>query len=379
MGPSGVKDGQQLLDLIDAGTGALGRKDRATAAQKYAQAAEILFQRAKSCLDPKEKTTLARRAQQLLRTVRSIRNLADGEPDPTPVNGGSANGASAAAEVSSDKGPRLKSSLTFDDVAGLDQVKETLRLRLIYPLRHPEKMAQYGLRAGGGLLLYGPPGTGKTMIAKALAGELDLPFMAIKPSEILSKWFGESAQKLAALFDEARQYESGAIIFIDEIDSIGASRNQANSSEGSRRLLTQLLQELDGVKGRDSGLLFLAATNEPWLLDTALLRPGRFDERCLVPLPDLPAREVLLQLQLEDCWLAEDIDFASLARQTERVSGADLMCLCERAKQIPFREAVLQGTDRPICQNDLREALQSVQPSISSDVVKKFDDYEAND
>ena len=144
-------------------------------------------------------------------------------------------------------------------------------------------------------------------------------------------------------------------------------------------MLTQLLQELDGVKGRDSGLLFLAATNEPWLLDTALLRPGRFDERCLVPLPDLPAREVLLQLQLEDCWLAEDIDFASLARQTERFSGADLMCLCERAKQIPFREAVLQGTDRPICQNDLREALQSVQPSISSDVVKKFDDYEAND
>ena len=102
MGPSGVKDGQQLLDLIDAGTGALGRKDRATAAQKYAQAAEVLFQRAKSCHDPKEKTTLARRAQQLLRTVRSIRNLAEGEPDPTPVNGGSANGASAAAEVSSD-------------------------------------------------------------------------------------------------------------------------------------------------------------------------------------------------------------------------------------------------------------------------------------
>ena len=373
MAASGVKDGQQLLDLIDAGTGALGRKDRNTAAQKYAQAAEVLFQRAKDCHDPKEKTTLARRAQQLLRTIRSIRNLADGEPDPSPVSG-----APAEAVISSSEGPRLKSSLTFDDVAGLEKVKETLRLRLIYPLRHPEKMAQYGLRAGGGLLLYGPPGTGKTMIAKALAGELDLPFMAIKPSEILSKWFGESAQKLAALFEEARQYASGAIIFIDEVDSIGASRNQANSSEGSRRLLTQLLQELDGVQGRDSGLLFLAATNEPWLLDTALLRPGRFDERCLVPLPDLPAREVLLQLQLRDCWLAEDVDFASLARQTERFSGADLMCLCERAKQIPFREAVLQGTDRPICQNDLRESLQSVQPSISRELVKKFDDYEAN-
>ena len=366
MAASGVQDGQQILDLIDAGTGALGRHDRHSAAQKYAQAAEILFQRAKNCRDTDEKVTLARRGQQLLHTIRGIRNLSDNEEvDDSPT----ATGSSSAA------GPRLKSGLTFDDVAGLEQVKETLRLRMIYPLRHPEKMAQYGLRAGGGLLLYGPPGTGKTMIAKALSGELDLPFMAIKPSEILSKWFGESAQKLAALFDEARQHESGAIIFIDEIDSIGASRNQANASEGSRRLLTQLLQELDGVKGRDSGLLFLAATNEPWLLDSALLRPGRFDERCLVPLPDQPAREVLLQLQLRDCWLADDVDLPALARKTDRYSGADLMCLCERAKQIPFREAVLQGTDRPINQNDFRTALESVQPSISTEVVRKFEEY----
>ncbi|MDE0737349.1 MAG: ATP-binding protein [Pirellulaceae bacterium] len=373
MAAAGVKDGQQILDLIDAGTGALGRNDRGSAAQKYAQASEILFHRAKKCQDTKEKVTLARRAQQLLHTVRSIRNLADGEVDQA----GTGNESTGTLAVGA--GPRLKSGLTFDDVAGLDDVKEALRLRLIYPLRHPDKMAQYGLRAGGGLLLYGPPGTGKTMIAKALAGELDLPFMAIKPSEVLSKWFGESAQKLAALFEEARQYPSGAIIFIDEIDSIGSSRNQSNASEGSRRLLTQLLQELDGVQGRDQGLLFLAATNEPWLLDSALLRPGRFDERCLVPLPDLAARQVLLQLQLKDCWLADDVDLGYLARQAERYSGADLMCLCERAKQVPFREAVLQGTDRPINQDDFRLALDSVRPSISTDVVRKFENYASSD
>ena len=374
MAAPGVNNGQQILELIDAGTGALGRHDRGSAAQKYAQAAEILFRHAKDCQDTQEKVTLARRAQQLLHTIRNIRNLGENEVDQADAGKTVVPGASNSAG-----GPRLKSGLTFDDVAGLDDVKETLRLRLIYPLRHPDKMAQYGLRAGGGLLLYGPPGTGKTMIAKALAGELDLPFMAIKPSEILSKWFGESAQKLADLFEEARGYASGAIIFIDEIDSIGASRNQANASEGSRRLLTQLLQELDGVQGKDQGLLFLAATNEPWLLDSALLRPGRFDERCLVPLPDLPAREVLLQLQLKDCWLADNVDLGSLARQTERYSGADLMCLCERAKQIPFREAVLQGTDRPINQDDFQHALESVHPSITTDVVRKFEEYASSD
>jgi len=354
--------GPRVLELIDAGTASLGKKQRGTAATSYAQACELLFRAARETRDYEDKVQLTRRAQQLLTTVQHLRDQAEGgddDGDAPPKDGA----------------PRIKTGIRFADVAGLENVKETLHLRLIYPLRNPEKLEKYGLRAGGGLLLYGPPGTGKTMIAKAVAGELELPFFAIKPSEVLSKYYGESTQKLAALFDEARQHTSGAIIFIDEIDSIGIARGGGDVSEASRKLVTQLLQELDGVQGRDKGLLFLAATNEPWLLDDALLRPGRFDEKCYVPLPDVPARLVLLKLQLKGCWLGPDVDLPSIVDRTERFSGADLMCLCERAKQIPFREAVLKGTERPVMASDFDAALQTVRPSVSLDSLKRYDEY----
>jgi transitional endoplasmic reticulum ATPase len=140
-------------------------------------------------------------------------------------------------------------------------------------------------------------------------------------------------------------------------------------------LLTQLLQELDGVQGRDGRLLFLAATNEPWLLDEALLRPGRFDEKCYVTLPDESARRELLRLQLRDVPLSGDIDLAATARATDGYSGADLMCLCERAKQIPFREAVLSGRDRPLKADDLHRAAADVRPSVSTERLNRYSEY----
>jgi len=143
------------------------------------------------------------------------------------------------------------------------------------------------------------------LIARAVAGELTLPFFAVKPSQVLSQYYGQSERQLAELFDEARSCRPGAVIFVDEIDAIGASRSREEASEPSRRLLNQLLQELDGVNGRTEGMLFLAGTNEPWLLDEALLRPPRFTEKCYVPLPDLPARLAILKLGLRDCpWQA---------------------------------------------------------------------------
>lgn len=358
---------KEILSLIDAGTVALGRHDRTNAVASFARACELLFLQAAECSNPTQKLELAKRAGQLLKTVQSLQ----GTP---PAADGSAPGLAATA-AQPGGGPRLHSGIAFSDVAGLDNVKETLRLRVIYPLQHPEKLAQYGLRAGGGLLLYGPPGTGKTMIAKALAGELNIPFFAIKPSEVLSKWFGESEQKLGALFDEARQHQSGAVIFVDEIDAIGTSRRESNSSEASRRLLTQLLQELDGVHGRPARLLFLAATNEPWLLDDALLRPGRFDEKCYVPLPDEPARRALLTLQLAGCDLAADLDLPHVARSHRHMRSAPLKPSVARAKQIPFREAVLNHVDRALARADLDVALASVRPSVSRDMLKRYEDY----
>lgn len=360
MSPVSSDFGREVIGLLDAANGALARNDRSEAALNYARASELLFQRAGQATSAATKVELGKRAQQLLHTARHLR--------------GESVEIEEAMDAPSTAALPLKTGITFDEIAGLDEVKETLRLRVIYPLMHPEKLAKFGLRAGGGLLLYGPPGTGKTMIAKAVSNELSLPFFAIKPSEVLSKFVGESEQKLAALFEEARSNSRGAVVFVDEIDAIGASR-ESTSNDAARRLLTQLLQELDGVQGRDSGLLFLAATNEPWLLDAALLRPGRFDEKCYVPLPDELARLVLLQLQLRDCELSVDLDLTSIAQSTDGYSGADLMCLCERAKQIPFREAVLNGTDRSLNAADFETASKHIRPSITQQLLQRFESY----
>lgn len=341
---------REVIELIDAGSTALTKQNRPLAAQYFARACERLCDEGERCCDPQRRRQIENRAVELLETARLLTDN-DG---PFQTLG--------------------DSGIRFHDVAGLEDVKETIRLRLIYPLHHPEKVAQYGLRSGGGMLLFGPPGTGKTMIAKAVAGELGMPFFAVKPSELLSKYVGESEQKLSELFQQARSALSGAVIFIDEIDAIGTSREKSDH-EASRRLLTQLLQELDGVQKHSGTLLFLAATNEPWLLDDALLRPGRFDEKCLIPLPDESARRELLRLQLAGLKLAPDLELEQVVRLTEGFSGADLMCLCERAKQIPFREAIVHGTDRPLAAADFDSATQSVRPSVTADRIRQYESY----
>lgn len=350
----------QLLETVDAAAVALERHDHLAASRQYARASELLFGESRASRDAQRKSELSRLAQRMLANAFALR----GEPVPAELSG--------TATVAHQLGRR--GGFTFDDVAGLEEVKETLRLRVIYPLKHPGKVDKYGLRAGGGVLLYGPPGTGKTMIARAVAGELALPFFVVKSSEILGQYIGESEKHLAAVFTEARAAKQGAVIFVDEIDALAASRS-AGTHEASRRLLNQLLQELDGIDADNRGLLFLAATNEPWLLDSAVMRPGRFDEKCLIPLPDLAARRKLLELQLAGCPLAADVDLDHIAARSEGYSGADVMCLCERAKQLPFREAVLQGSDRLMQMSDFAEALVRVRRSVSEEVVRRFHEF----
>ena len=174
--------------------------------------------------------------------------------------------------------------ISFDDVAGLEEVKEQIRLKLLYPFTHPELAEKYQIQAGGGILLYGPPGTGKTLIARAVAGEIEATFFAIKPSEVMSKWVGEAEQNVALLFAEAAAYPV-SVIFLDEMEALAPKRRSSHSTV-MKRVVPQLLAEMQGFHERKNALLFIGATNEPWEIDVAVMRPGRLDRLIYVPPPD---------------------------------------------------------------------------------------------
>ncbi len=263
----------------------------------------------------------------------------------------------------------------FDDVAGLDDVKEQIRLKLIYPFTHPAQAEKFGIRRGGGILLYGPPGTGKTLIARAVAGEVEAAFFTVKPSEIMSKWVGEAEQNVAKLFALARA-ESRSVIFIDEVEAL-VPRRRSSQSTVMQRVVPQFLAELEGFDRHEGEgvLLFVGATNEPWALDPAVMRPGRFDERIYVPLPDLDARRRILALNLTGRPLAPAVDLDALALRTEGYSGADVVNICRKACAIPFLEAVEAGVDRDVAWNDFEAVMEGVKPSVSPKDLTRFEKF----
>ena len=267
-----------------------------------------------------------------------------------------------------------KPKLRFDDVAGLDGVKEDIRLKMIYPFEHPELAEKFGIRPGGGVLLYGPPGTGKTMLAKATAGEIDATFFRISAADVLSKWVGEAEQNLKKLF-EAAAAETRAIIFIDEIESLIPARRDEGSSV-MQRVVPQILQGMEGFDERDvSPILFMGATNVPWQLDPAVLRPGRFDEKVYIPLPDLPARRKMLDIYLSKRPLSDDVDLNALATKLEGFSGADIKYLCDRAAVIPFLKSVASGEEGDITEEVITDALADIRPSVTAEMLRRFEEW----
>lgn len=268
---------------------------------------------------------------------------------------------------------REKPRLRFDDVAGLDDVKEDIRLKMIYPFEHPELAQRFGINPGGGVLLYGPPGTGKTMLAKATAGEIEATFFRISPADVLSKWVGEAEQNIKKLFDAAAK-ETRAIIFIDEIEALIPARRDEGSSV-MQRVVPQILQGMEGFDEKDvSPILFMGATNVPWQLDPAVLRPGRFDEKVYIPLPDLPARRKMLDIYLSRRPVADEVDLDALAHRLEGYSGADIKYLCDRAAVVPFLRSVA-GQECDIGQQILDEVLADTLPSVTSEMIRRFDEW----
>ena len=243
--------------------------------------------------------------------------------------------------------------VTFDDVAGQDEAKESLT-EIIDFLNNPAKYASIGAKLPKGALLVGPPGTGQTLIAKAVAGEAKVPFFSMSGSNFVEMFVGMGAAKVRDLFKEAEKH-APCIIFIDEIDSIGKSRdNQMQSNDEREQTLNQLLTEMDGFDAT-KGIVILGATNRPEILDKALLRPGRFDRRVIVDRPDLIGRKAILKVHSKDVKLADDVDLDSIAKGTPGAVGADLANMINEAAI----RAVKHGRDEVI-QEDLEEAVEVI-------------------
>ena len=256
--------------------------------------------------------------------------------------------------------PPTRERIGFADIAGLDDLKRTVRLQIIEPFLKPGMFAKFKKRAGGGVLLYGPPGCGKTMIARAVATECQAEFMSIGIADVLSMWIGESERNLASLFDKAR-HSRPCVLFFDEIDALAYSRSKAQS-EHTRQVVNEFLAQLDGFGADNQGVLILAATNMPWDVDSAMKRPGRFSRSVFVPPPDTEARSRIVELKLTGV-PHEHIDSRAIGALTAHFSGADIEGLVELAKDFVLEEYVSQNTERPIRQADLLRATRDMQPS----------------
>jgi AAA+ superfamily predicted ATPase len=239
------------------------------------------------------------------------------------------------------------------DVAGLADVKRRLELSFLGPLRVPELRAQFRSGLRGGMLLYGPPGCGKTYLARALAGELDASFIPVLLNDVLDMWLGNSEKQLHSLFEAARR-RAPSVMFFDELDAIGMRRTELRGSAG-RNIISQLLTELDGVAGLNDDVFVLGATNQPWDVDPALRRPGRFDRTLLVLPPDREARQAIIERNLRDVPTGR-VDVSAIAASTDGYSGADLRLLCESAVELALEASVDAGHVVPVSDGDLRAA-----------------------
>lgn len=337
------------------------------------EAARAMLELSKAAASPPLVQSRRDTAQRLLELARDCDAAKSARrPPPAARRAATTQDESQPAETSAEQWiVKTKPTVRFDDVAGLEDVKDEIRVKMIYPFAHPELAERFGVRGGGGVLLYGPPGTGKTLLARATAGELDATFFTVSAADLLSKWVGEAEQNIKKLFDAAAA-EGRAVIFIDEIESLVPARRDEGSSV-MQRVVPQILQGMEGFGGKGkSAIMFLGATNVPWQLDPAVLRPGRFDQKIYIPLPDLPARVRMLELYLKNRPLSDAIAFEPLAAALEGYSGADIKYLCDRAAMIPFLQSVAGDAASEITLPVIEQAIAETQPSVSPEAVTRF-------
>ena len=262
--------------------------------------------------------------------------------------------------------------ITYEDIGGLKDAIQKVREMIELPLKHPELFERLGIEAPKGVLLHGPPGTGKTLLAKAVANESEANFISVKGPELMSKWVGESERGIREIFRKARQ-AAPCIIFFDEIDSIAPVRGSSIGDSGvTERMISQLLTELDGLEElRD--VVVIGATNRPDMIDTALLRPGRFDKLIYIPPPDLEARKEIFKIHTRRKPLAPDVSIDKLAEMAEGYTGADIAAVCRTATMLAVKEHISKYPDPKeskdkagelkITMSHFMEAMKKIKPS----------------
>lgn len=310
-----------------------------------------------------------------------------------PENGGKANNGQKAEKPSMPEDKILEDGgadnsefkfdwdslpvINFDDIAGLESVKEVVKVKVLLPLQHPEVFEGYVRKGGGGLLLYGPPGTGKTMIAAAIANEIGAKFCSVKPSDLLNQGAGNTEKAVRSLFAQARSFPC-AVIYFDEMDSISP---KSTKSQYAKQLRSEFLAQLQGIeeygKQKNNILFLIAATNKPWDIDSAFIRPGRFGTRIYVGLPDDAARKYLIERRLEKVTqkgvvsVDGSVDVSYVVEKTNGFNGSDMTNLLDRVEEISALRGVETG-EKSITQNDFTAALEQVTSSVQKEDIEKL-------
>ncbi len=272
-------------------------------------------------------------------------------------------------------------AITFKDVAGLESVKETVNVKVLLPLKNPEAFEGYAKKNGGGLLLYGPPGTGKTMIAAAIANEIGAKFCSVKPSDLLHQGAGQSEKAIRDLFAQARDFDC-AVIYFDEMDSISPKNTK---SQYAKQLRSEFLAQLQGMEsyGKDTGkiLFLIAATNKPWDIDSAFVRPGRFGTRVYVGLPDIEARRYIIQNRLnkvskQGVVKLEELAMDEIVARTEGYNGSDITNLMDRVEEISILRGIKEG-EKVIKQADFDLAISEICSTVQKEDIEKLMEWSA--
>ena len=398
-----------MADRVDQGLKAMLAKAiqldqrgmKKEACQEYLKASKILIKLSNSASLPSIKKHYFDRAQECVDRVRYLSGIkkksqgpVDGLVAPPKVDATIAEPVLTTKaepeldeeekrlrEMISDTIITERPSIKMSEVAGLEGAKQAIDDAIIAPMKHPELFIGKARQPWRGILFYGPAGCGKTLVAKAVAAEVNATFFNVSAANIVSKWLGESERLVMNLFELARKNQP-AIIFIDELDSIGVSRS-GDDVGGERRLKTQLLTELQGLaSSEDERVTLIGATNLPWELDFALR--SRFEKKIHVPLPNRDARAKIFEIHMEDVEVSPTIEYEELADLTEGYSGRDISVVCREAAMEPIRDLQRSGRMddeqeildiRPVSRDDFLHAIENIRPATAPEDVKKYIDW----